>query len=52
MTEEEIEKMSVSDWEKLFVSSETQPGTIDLNEDVSDHDNDDTEIGIVNLFKD
>jgi len=52
MTEEEMEKMSIADWEKYFVSSETQPGTIDLNEDVSDHDNDDTEIGTVNLFKD
>ncbi|MBZ4651334.1 MAG: hypothetical protein JG761_134 [Proteiniphilum sp.] len=52
MTEEEIEKMSVSDWEKFFVSSETQPGTIDLNNDVTDHENDDTETGTVNLFKD
>jgi len=52
MTEEEMEKMTVSDWDKLFESNETQPGTIDLDKDISDHENDDDETGIVNLFKD
>lgn len=52
MTEEEMEKMSVKDWEKLFADSEKQPGTIDLNEDVSNHANDDTGTGIIDLFKD
>jgi len=52
MTEEEMEKMTVADWEKLFESNETQPGTIDLDKDISDLEEDEAEIGTVNLFKD
>lgn len=52
MTDEEIEKKTVQDWEKFFQSSEPQPGTIDLDKDITDHENDDDETGIVNLFKD
>ena len=29
MTEEEMENMTVADWEKYFEKKETQPGTIE-----------------------
>lgn len=51
MTEEEMENMTVDDWMKYFEKKETQPGTIDLNKEVSD-DERETETGIVDLFKD
>lgn len=52
MTQEEMDKMTVADWEKLFESNAIQPGTVDLNEDISDHEDDETEKGAVNLFED
>lgn len=51
MTEEEMENMTVADWEKYFEKKETQPGTVDLNKDVFDNDQEE-ETGIVDLFKD
>lgn len=50
-TDAEMEKWTVAEWEKFFGDKETQPGTIDLNKEVSD-DERETETGIVDLFKD
>lgn len=49
-TDAEMEKWTVADWEKYFEKKETQPGTIDLNKDVFDNDQEE-ETGTVNLFK-
>jgi len=51
MTQEEMDKMTVADWEKLFESNAIQPGTVDLNEDISDHEQK-IGTGTVNLFED